>query len=780
MVNNWIIKLRKEQNIMRIYFALITIIYLVTYFKFWVNGTAPPAWQYWFDQSKYYESATSLLKLNFSPGNHFYPLGYQIAALIPVLLLKQHGYGLLNLVLCLITFYFVFKIIRIYCGALVSAFIALLLYRYDSQVTFELVTPWTNNIVFTFYAAIAFLFLKNRINKKIIIYIGLLYGGILLSRPSDIIYLLPIYLSILIKLVNHKKYDLVGILVGVCVVVTIFFALIQFYIYGNLMSPYMMAAKDFTFNFTSFDQKIFSLLFGGKEAFLTDDPMLFSRFPWLVLYPVSIIYFFRHKQYNMLLVQISTLFGFLYAISFAPMMPPTLRIFEGMRMLVPFIIFMGAGALIFICKFIERRNLFDINLIVASVFVYVLVNLHIFGIIQKEIRYEFNEIIENGRYYIAIKSDKNFAYKQIYLIGLNADDLAAAHSDRTIQIEDQSGCFKSQQTHLGLSRSWGVAIPLISHRSTSEINFSIDSSLMENINDRIIPVVGNTEFCFLCNDTLSNTFFVENFSENNELNGFQYNFFGKSGVNSKVAKMGWSVKQETHTWSIGNHSELLLPRGEKVNNHILKLQVSSFGDQSVVVFLNGKVIDSIKLKEANGFQEFDVILPKDLLNYNEKNLLRFEYSNPKSPKKLGLNSDVRNLAMAIKSIKIISQEPNSTLILASKNKLQESKLNGGLKIYEPNNYDSINWKEVDLGSKEIKFPVDKKINELIIQANNSVQDKFAKIIITDNYGKIAEVNFNCIGDSVRFIKLRSGTQNNILYIHNPNQDILKINKIGIR
>jgi hypothetical protein len=279
---------------------------------------------------------------------------------------------------------------------------------------------------------------------------------------------------------------------------------------------------------------------------------------------------------------------------------------------------------------------------------------------------------------------------------------------------------------------------------------------------------------------LKNTKIVEGYGGYDELNGFKYIFYGKSSVNSNVAKNGWSVKELTHTWSIGSYSELLLPKAEILDNHLIKINASSFGNQNVTVFLNGKIIDKVYIDGNTGFKDIDIILPKNILNYSNDNLLRFEYHHPKSPKSLGLNADNRSLAMAIKEISVRVEGANN----GKKEALNESKsLNSKSLLLQDHGLkrtNSINWKIIENTKDGIKVPISKNSDELILQVTNKSENKFAKITIYDDSGEISDVLINCTGDTVRSIKLRNGAKNKFIYIKNSNENSLIINKVGIR
>ena len=199
------LSLLKEYDIKRIFYILLILYFLLAYFKTWYSYDLPPNWISWFDQSEYYKSTLSIINFNFAKENHFYPLGYSLLAVFPSLIFKHHGFALLNLIFYIVIIYSIYSLFQNEIGHLWAAVTSLIIFIYDKSVIFELITPWTNNAVFAFYSLIILIFIKNFYNLKDIINLGFLFFGFIFCRPSDVIYLLPIFLTIYISLFNDKK-----------------------------------------------------------------------------------------------------------------------------------------------------------------------------------------------------------------------------------------------------------------------------------------------------------------------------------------------------------------------------------------------------------------------------------------------------------------------------------------------------------------------------------------------------------------------------------------------
>ena len=119
-------------------------------------------------------------------------------------------------------------------------------------------------------------------------------------------------------------------------------------------------------------------------------------------------------------------------------------------------------------------------------------------------------------------------------------------------------------------------------------------------------------------------------------------------VNHKSTKLiftNWHNPEHEHRWSSGNSSEIEFNiNNPKQFKGLIKLNVGIWDQQIIKMFINGHLIETSKL---SGWQKtlsysFD---PKIL---KEKNTIRFEFSDAKSPNE----KDKRILALAFRTIQI--------------------------------------------------------------------------------------------------------------------------------
>ncbi len=136
---------------------------------------------------------------------------------------------------------------------------------------------------------------------------------------------------------------------------------------------------------------------------------------------------------------------------------------------------------------------------------------------------------------------------------------------------------------------------------------------------------------------------------------------------------GWSITEPAFTWTDDRRAELFLPPTQSESDVLMTMEVRPFvfghtlPQQRVLVFLNGQIISTLRLRE-DAFQDITIRLPRALLEtyrpWKEavkrsvwmpsaywSNDIVFELPEAKSPEEAQLNSDKRQLALAVKSIK---------------------------------------------------------------------------------------------------------------------------------
>jgi hypothetical protein len=628
-------------------FIVLVLGFAIAYARYWIIPTSGgiPGWAGWYDQSKYYESVQALLRFDFSASHHVFPLGYQLLAALPVLILNHHGYGLLNLALFLITAVGLHKLAKSLLPVSWAAIAIAFIFLYDQQIMLGLVTPWTNNASLAFFALISMVFLRSSWSRRDLVLLGLSAGGVFFCRPGDVVFLVPIYVWIGGVLARERRWRDLQVLTISGLSLPIAYAVVQFAMYGQLVSPYVASAGRFAFHFAGLGQKLFSLFFSGREAFLTDDQMLFARFPWLVFYPVGLAFLAAHRHWRHLVIQASALVGFLYFVSFAPMMPPTLRLFEGMRTLAPFLLLMGLPSLWFLHSSVKESS---VRKIVAGVLSLVLVGFGFTGIIgirQVPEATNVESALGENDVFFQLRASTNslMGFKQIILPGLISDHLSAAHSDATIRIEDDNGCYTSQLTHLGLSKPYGVAIPLISERASSGLNIAVSRKLVPDTTLVSSPLLGNSEFCFLCGERLALSKQVGETS--GDAPPFDLLSLSMAGRRPKVLGNGWSGTEPTHTWTDGKTAKLILPPVKRVEDLHVVFDAASFGRQRVRLAINGGT-ETEQWFSGLGFEEVHVIFPGRLLRSDGPNVLSLSLPDAQSPP----TADKRLLGLALRRL----------------------------------------------------------------------------------------------------------------------------------
>jgi hypothetical protein len=124
-----------------------------------------------------------------------------------------------------------------------------------------------------------------------------------------------------------------------------------------------------------------------------------------------------------------------------------------------------------------------------------------------------------------------------------------------------------------------------------------------------------------------------------------------------LSRKGWSIAESSGTWSQGSVSEMYLqivdgkqPETITISGHPFLAPQHGVTSQKLDVYMNNTKIGS-EIFTSEGEARFEI--PHAAVSEVGPILcLRFEYSNPKSPKKLGLSSDDRVLGFGFVQLAI--------------------------------------------------------------------------------------------------------------------------------
>lgn len=148
-------------------------------------------------------------------------------------------------------------------------------------------------------------------------------------------------------------------------------------------------------------------------------------------------------------------------------------------------------------------------------------------------------------------------------------------------------------------------------------------------------------------------------SWNREAKIHQVFFFQAEFVEKGVLKSGWSRPKDWGTWSKGKKSTLVIDLDEPHDGDLeLEFEFRPFfagahQSQRVELSVNGTLIDTWKLSPAKQkWSQRRVRIAKNIWNAIRPAEINFVYSEPKSPKELGVSKDRRRLAIGLKTLTI--------------------------------------------------------------------------------------------------------------------------------
>ncbi len=134
--------------------------------------------------------------------------------------------------------------------------------------------------------------------------------------------------------------------------------------------------------------------------------------------------------------------------------------------------------------------------------------------------------------------------------------------------------------------------------------------------------------------------------------------FTQDGNANKYTESGFSHPEPQHTWTEGRNAQLnLFIKDKPTTNLRLKITAWPFlggniTSQTVKVYANDTLIETWQIKQEG---EYAAIIPASVLT-SENIALRFDVSNPMSPKNLGMSEDSRLLGIAFKTLTLSQEE----------------------------------------------------------------------------------------------------------------------------
>ncbi len=249
-----------------------------------------PLWMGWFDQSRYFTSATALAHGDLTPAQHWYPLAYPLLAAPFAWIVPGDPFLPLDLLLYLATGWAFRRVAgRLGIGAWTATACFVLTTLVDAKVARAWVDPWTT----TLSAALIWMFADRVLHmmdaaepkrRRDAVAFGLLAAAIPLVRPVDAL-ISAFGLAVLAVVLLRRRALSPRIALLVCAsgtAVVAGYAALHLAIYGPHATPYMIAAARTGFIWSDIGWKAYVLLIHA-EPWFPDTQAILERMPWLPL-----------------------------------------------------------------------------------------------------------------------------------------------------------------------------------------------------------------------------------------------------------------------------------------------------------------------------------------------------------------------------------------------------------------------------------------------------------------------------------------------------------------
>lgn len=297
---------------------LATCIYVIAYLRnpHTPSGTGQGWWGWW-DQGQYLKSARALANFDFKGNSHWYPLGYPVVGALFVKLLPQHPFLIPNLLCFLGIIALLFRIFTRLLSRLES--ILLIAFAMAQPLVLEhLVIPWsTIPTQFGTYLVIALLVMQ-RPERKEFLRAGLVGAAMVLFRPGDLLFLLPIFAASGLARRNPRSLWRDGIAVVAIVLLGATVLMVSNkLVFGRFwLTPYTAIVRDIGFGVGGMHLDALALLVDPKPLYGIDTPVLLARYPWLLITLPGLVVLGRRLGWRALGLPLSLLLTFFFYLSY--------------------------------------------------------------------------------------------------------------------------------------------------------------------------------------------------------------------------------------------------------------------------------------------------------------------------------------------------------------------------------------------------------------------------------------------------------------------------------
>jgi len=274
-------------------------------------------WWAWFDQGQYYQSVKALQRNDFTPAEHWYPIGYPLVGTLFYPIMPLHPFLIPNL-LC---FFVICAGFMWICQMIVSPGEALLLCFFaviwPATLRDNIIRPWTNTPVSAALMILAYLALAGRRDRFPGMATGACAAIIFMMRPGDLLYSWPIMTALWFG--SRDWRDALRRAGWFAAGATPLGAISLFYsvaIHGNVVSElYRRSSELVGFGFASLGIKLYTFFIDGFP-FFGESRTLVTVFPFLLVVLPGAVVFVQEFKWKAGVVIATQAGAFLYFLAY--------------------------------------------------------------------------------------------------------------------------------------------------------------------------------------------------------------------------------------------------------------------------------------------------------------------------------------------------------------------------------------------------------------------------------------------------------------------------------
>ena len=650
-------------------FYILTICYFCLYF--YSPSTPgnhpfehPQGWWGWFDQGKYYVSAQSLKNLNFNIENHFYPPLYPIVGAVLLNCSTGHPYFLPNLV-CFLWYSYIFILFSsIYFNRLIS-FILLLSTIVANYTLFEdWIIPWTTTLTSGLISTGIYALSYNNKNyntqgflsKKVVFLVFLSMGLVVATRPLDSFVSIVICIGLYAQYIfqnrkQNKDYlNFISISVFAGLIGTMLFFIFNLKVSGELLGNYFHIASSNGYFIKAIPSKFLDIFCDGNAVYGEKNTAILLKYPWLYISAAGSVWLLFRGSLAFKIVVTAVFTQYLIYLPYADLIPNGLWRFHNIHYFLwtfPYLALFGLVFLKDIIVALKNRNISTIvcaTLIITTILFIPFIRTY--SIINESIEYKLN--------------DKKFIEADLNSNKIDFIDLYGFEGDfNSIYF----GQHKLIINNFELTRIKDYRIIPLNGHIRVVFNKPIRPNQLILFPDRGIHPIND----LIKLESGSFHYKLGIKKEDDKYKGlFNYkygdsiNFSRKGNTQLYVHLEGFSIPEDFGAWSMGKFSEIFLHNAAHPDHKLVMelimsaLVTDKHASQLLMISVNGIKTGEVLFtnKSDAKFSKYHFEIPEKSIT-NDLNLaIKLITPYCKSPKEIGMNSDERQLSVAIKSLRI--------------------------------------------------------------------------------------------------------------------------------